>query len=683
MIIHQMLYAWINSYMHRSLDVHVYTRILVTLIACMHTESSTSLKLGCVCKFFYDFRLKYCTSLCIFSLPISGINPLQVKGEDDRAALFQAHYKRVLKKHGTVSVEVIRTLFLGLSGAGKSSLHHILVHGKSKVMTTSTPAMETPDILVFGEHYTMDKESSIWKTVSGSCLNQSVKHCAEEKHYQECARYPRAIGSTQSHDQKKGLLQRVRQMAEGVADKVVNNVRLPQRPMQSEGLENLESARSELLHSFVPEDNQIQLDKASFLHVIDSGGQPVFQDILPLLLAIPCTYIQVFDASKDLDEPIKTTYRPQERVELPLSSSQPLETQWEFIQHSLSSIQTMAHKFACKDLEIFKGTCPEPRIIIAGTFKDKVLTSGKSEETVSNVKQRIKSLQGKPYFRHIQRPDSSGFFLIDNHMTIHSKGTGEGMDLAYLNKFRECISNKSGVLTLDVPLMWFLLELVTRRIEKKFFKEDALKHFCLKNGYIDSRKADEQFLCLLKLLHVLGFYAYFNLDPQYLRGSANYVCTDATALYREVSKLLAIQYTPAPSGTTEEFKTTGIIHHPYAGLLSELGIITNIVPVWFLEVLHHVGIAARLTPSRDPPSYFIPSCLPYRKVRSPPTAVLDHCVSPLCSSRTPSPLTVTFLAVCSAVLLWNWPTENGRSFCLKAIVNRSNSPAPDQVLMCT
>ena len=181
-----------------------------------------------------------------------------------------------------------------------------------------------------------------------------------------------------------------------------------------------------------------------------------FSSVRLVLGSPPFTYIQVLDASKDFHEPIKTTYHPQEGVELPLSSSQPLETQWSsFSIHSAVYMQTMAHKFACKDLEIFKGICPEPRIIIAGTFKDKVLASGKSEEIISNVKQRIKSLQGKPYFHHIQRPDSSGFFLVDNHMTIHSKGTGEGVDAAYLNKFRKCISNKSGVLKLDVPLMWF------------------------------------------------------------------------------------------------------------------------------------------------------------------------------------------------------------------------------------
>ena len=556
--------------------------------------------------------------------------------EDDRSALLKSHYEDALKKHASVSIEVIRALFVGPSGAGKSSLRHLLVRGESKEMRTSTPVMETPDIVVFSEHYTMDEGSSIWKPVSESCLNQSVKHCAEEKHYQECAQYPTSIGnSTKSasaqpradvvQDPNQRGSSKSQSTGNTLVQMIANNV-FTHTQIQSNELGSLEIPPVKLLLSFASRDEAIALDKARFLHVIDSGGQPNFQDILPLLLAIPCTYIQVFDASKDFHEPIKTTYRPQEGVELPLSSSQPLETQWEFIQHSLSSMQTMAHKFACKDLEIFKGTCPEPRIIIAGTFKDKVLASGKSEKIISDVKQRIKSLEGKPYFRHIQRPDSSGFFLVDNHMTIHNKGTGEGVDATYLNKFRKCISDKRGILKLDVPLMWFLLELVTRRIEKKFFKEDELKRICLKNGYIDDCKTDEQFFCLLKLLHVLGFYAYFDLDPQYLRGSANYVCTDATALYREVSKLLAVQYTPAPSGTTEEFKITGIIQFPYDNLLSELGIITDVDPVWFLEVLHHVGIAARLTPSRDTPSYFIPSCLPYGKAKVPTYSS----VGPLC-----------------------------------------------------
>ena len=537
----------------------------------------------------------------------------------DPTAPFKTHYKEVLKKHGAVSVEVLRALFVGPSGAGKSSLRHLLVHGKSKEMPISTPVMETPDILVFGEHYTANEGSSVWKPVSESCLNQSVKVCAVEKNYQKCKQYPTAIGNSPSGYHEKGLLQRM-------ADRVLQNVWIPQRHLQSEGSKRLEASRSEVMDSVVPTESSIPLDKASFLHIIDSGGQPAFQDILPLLLAIPCTYIQVFDASKDLDEPIRSTYRPQEGVELPLSSNQPLETQWEFIQQSLSSMQTMAHKFVCKDLEIFKSTCPEPRIIIAGTFKDKVLASGKSEEIISNVEQRIESLEGKPYFRHIQMPDSNGFFLVDNYMTIHSKGKGEGEDLAYLNKLRACISNKSGILKVDVPLMWFLLELITRRIEKKFFVIDELKQFCLKNGYIDQHKADEQFLCLLKLLHVLGFYAYFDLDPQYLRGGVNHVCTDATALYQEVSKLLANQFTPAQSGATKQFQSTGIILYPYESLLSELGVITDVDPVWFLEVLHHVGIAARLTPSRDPPSYFIPSCLPYGKAKVPTYSS----VGPLC-----------------------------------------------------
>ena len=111
----------------------------------------------------------------------------------DPTALFKTHYEEVLKKHGAVSVEVLRALFVGPSGTGKSSLRHLLVHGKSKEIATSTPVMETPDILVFGEHYTANEGGSVWKPVSESCLNQSVKVCAVEKNYQKCEQYPTAI----------------------------------------------------------------------------------------------------------------------------------------------------------------------------------------------------------------------------------------------------------------------------------------------------------------------------------------------------------------------------------------------------------------------------------------------------------------------------------------------------------
>ena len=54
------------------------------------------------------------------------------------------------------------------------------------------------------------------------------------------------------------------------------------------------------------EERLLQNDR--FVHLLDTGGQPSFQDVLPLLIRIPCTYVLVFDDSQDLDKLLSITY---------------------------------------------------------------------------------------------------------------------------------------------------------------------------------------------------------------------------------------------------------------------------------------------------------------------------------------------------------------------------------------
>ena len=78
--------------------------------------------------------------LCFIS-HLGSVLCLSLDEGSDCTAPFKTHYKEVLKKHGAVSVEVLRALFVGPSGAWKSSLCHLLVHGKSKDMMISTPVV--------------------------------------------------------------------------------------------------------------------------------------------------------------------------------------------------------------------------------------------------------------------------------------------------------------------------------------------------------------------------------------------------------------------------------------------------------------------------------------------------------------------------------------------------------------
>ena len=538
-----------------------------------------------------------------------------------------------MEKHGKVSVEVIRSLLVGPSGVGKSSLRHLLVHGKSKEIATSTPVMETPDVLVVGEHYAVDDENSIWKQVTEDCLCDSVEQCTRERRYEESPHYPTTIGSSSSDVQAENIVSHQDSGSEGnpVSDSpsttqsTAAKDRLQTRPKE---VNHLEAAREVVLSSSSVPEEKIPLQNTKFIHVIDSGGQPAFQDILPLLLAIPCVYLQIFDASKSFHERIRSTYRPKPGSEQQLPSAYPAETHWEFIQRTLSSMQTMAYKFKCKDLQTFRHIPPEFRVIFVGTFKDKIEDIPKVK---ASIQKSLNSLEGKPYFDNVHFAENEEFFLLDNHMTLHSSQADQEPS-RYLNKLRECISDARYALKVDVPLMWLLVEIITRSSDKKFIAEAELKNFCLRHQYIDRDRADRQFSCLLKLFHILGFFAHYDLDPTYLKNGINYVCTDATSFYKEVSKLLAVQYSRANLGRTKTFRHTGEIGSPYDTLFTELKISPDVDPVWFLEVLHYLGIAARLNSntSRTPPSYFIPSCLPYRTAQVP-----DNCsVGPLCLTYT-------------------------------------------------
>ena len=90
------------------------------------------------------------------------------------------------------------------------------------------------------------------------------------------------------------------------------------------------------------EGKRIQLTDAFFIHLLDTGGQPSFQDVLPLLLDVPSTYVQVFNAALGLDERVPISYRSDDHTRVCLEEGAELGR--DMILRSFSSMQTMANK---------------------------------------------------------------------------------------------------------------------------------------------------------------------------------------------------------------------------------------------------------------------------------------------------------------------------------------------------
>ena len=560
---------------------------------------------------------------------------------------WQLAYEESLKNHGSVSVEVTPCILVGASAVGKSSLKHILVHGTPKAVKTSTAVIDTPAVVtVTTEQYAVGGGTSAWQLVSSDVMGSSLQECVTAEAYDE-GQYPELHQgkAKQSHQpmrvaatplprpstsrNKRRNTKRCRHTSHIPSHTSAAHQAVPHQCGRSKSTVEynseivailLHKAHSTFLHDLRAPDQSIKLKDASFIHLLDTGGQPSFQDALPLLLDVPCTYIQVFNAARDLDEPVPITYRRDDHTEESLPPS--AETGWEMMLRSFSSMHTMAQKRS-KELAAFQweeGLLPQLRIFVVGTFKDQLVEEGRHEEVARDISKRLNELDGKPYYKCIKEDTTASrpFYLINS---IAEKEE----DRASLSSLRKHLTEKKSSFKLKVPLMWYVCKQVTQGTSKKFIRYQDLKAFCLKKEFIDANAADEQFRSLLKLFSLFGFYAFFDLKE--VPDEGNYICTDKGVFLKEVSKLLAVQFRQA-HGAVREFKQNGIISNNDE-IFNELEILAEVDRSWFLAALEHIGLLARYASATDSsPSYFMPIALPQGKTKLPDRgSVASLCVT--------------------------------------------------------
>ena len=515
---------------------------------------------------------------------------------------------------------VTRTIFVGPPEAGKSTLKHLLVHNTPKAVKTSTAVMDTPEVVSFSaEQYVMGESTSAWQLVDSDVMRQALCTCVRNEAYEEKGHYPTQVEAKEPKDgQHEAVVEEQKDVTgmltteEDQSDMAVLDKHYSQL---LQVMSNLQVSQRQFLLRLFKGRKQIKLKGASFMHLLDTGGQPSFQDVLPLLLDVPCTYVQVFNAALRLDEKVPITYRCDDDTRVPIEGE---ELSREMMLRSFSSMQTMAQKCSKQLASFLQEGSPVPQlhIFVVGTHKDQLIKEGRLDEATQDITTFMKGLEGKPYYRSIQWNSSARqpFFLID--------AMGDKDARASANCLRKCLSSEGSPLKLDVPVMWFICQEITRHTPKKFFRLQDLQAFCRNRGFIDGEHADSQFQALLQLFSLLGFYSFFNLKG--VPDKDNFVCTDTGVFLKEVSKLLAVQFTDPTSGPMQDFKNHGVVANT-PQLFKDLKMNPEMDPKWFLEALQHLGIATRL-PCKEQLEYFIPAVLPQN------SAILDPLasVAPLC-----------------------------------------------------
>ena len=522
--------------------------------------------------------------------------------------MWQQAYRESLKQHGSVSVEVTQCIFVGPPAVGKSTLKHLLVHNAPKAVKTSTAVIDTPEVVSFSsEQYAVAGGTCAWQPVGDDVMGKSLYECIASKAYTVGPELPQEHSAASHTDIRNTLPQRAKALFQRLKKRTGVGILATKESIDSE-IGHSSQGVADMLYTLRNRPGGIKLRGASFIHLLDTGGQPSFQDALPLLLANPCTYLQIFNAARDLDQPVPITYRPDDHTEEVLPAS--VETGWETMLRSFSSMQTMAYKCS-KELAQFQmegSQLPQFRIFVVGTFKDQLIKEGKHEEAAQNISEHLSELEGKPYYHCIKKdPTGQPFYLLNS--TTDEEG-------AYVNSLRRSLSSTQASFKLAVPLRWYACKQYTHNTAQKFFKFQDLKAICLKHQFIDPNGAKEQFYSLLKLLSLLGFYLFFELKD--VPEKANYICTDKGIFLKEVSKLLAVQFIQAPKcHAVEVFKQHGIISSN-GEVFEELGIVEEVERSWFLAALQHVGLlACYASPTKHSSSYFMPAALPQGKTKLP------------------------------------------------------------------
>jgi small GTP-binding protein len=547
---------------------------------------------------------------------------------------WMSQYKMAVKQQGSVSVNIVRCVLVGPPKVGKSCLKHLLVHNEPKEVTTSTPVLESPEIVTITPELYMTKQgsSSVWKPIMSDEMEDLVKKWTMEGDYSD----PK-VHEIPSNDSKRSannlripkVLKNISKLFSRKASSSSNGKHTPcihtsavASSINSTALSSLKLAQSELFgnHQVDCMGTKWDQQKLTLVHILDSGGQLAFHDVLPLLINTPCTYVNVFNASVDLDEPVDITYRAQDGRECKLHHQL---SQWDMMLRTFSSAHNMSFKCHEEIKDVLNtGQSPtKSHIAVVGTHKDKLASLPNHEDLKSKIASRLDSTEASRPYSLLRHPKGHPLFLIGS-LAMH--------DEQDLNSLRATLSSEACTMSLDIPLVWLYLELVTRNTEIKFIRYSELKDFCLQSEYI-STKGDEdvdvQLRSLLSFLHSLGFYAFYDLEG--VCDADNWVCTDAATLYREVSKLLVVQYMEYPTKeATRLFKKTGIIEmRGVQDLFNELDILRMINDSWFLQVLLHIGIAARVM-HEGAQYYFLPLALPFNRVSLPcGTSVSRLCVT--------------------------------------------------------
>ena len=368
-----------------------------------------------------------------------------------------------------------------------------------------------------------------------------------------------------------------------------------------------------------------------FLTMWDTGGQPIFQDLLPCFARLKCMYGIVFRLS-DLEKfdnkpeirPCKSFLEP---ASSPFTNRDIMYRNLSFVQAFSSSVEkkmeNLPPQVKSRDSKKFSTAA-----VVVGTCKDQaVLSEGNS---LQDKKDALDEAIGK--FAKKYRSDLSLYTVLEQgesyiHEVDNTK-SGKILDKksdSGIESLRNTISSCAKDSRSEIPRSWQAFKLALQRmcyteyINIGIIPLDEAISIGKNKCNVDKPKA------ALVYFHELGVFMWHHLSER--RTMRNFVVIDPKALLQVLGTLFC--YDPR-SLKAEWSKLTkkGIVSMSFYRYLLDRKP-TKLDDHWFMEFLEEHHLSMKVNFPGEEICYFIPSILPIKEEYGSALEQLNGDVSPL------------------------------------------------------
>ena len=564
-----------------------------------------------------------------------------VNYDDELRRLLEYHnkFQQALKSSGVICLRAVKCILTGPPGSGKSTLKKRLLNETlletcnstgvidSAIQVKSFRKLQQVSAIVSGlednvckwKKHDLDEEavylfervlsSTLAKPVSSDIGNSilNLKHINENDLVVEDSGknhdnvYNSSVNSENMETQDDIVTYIHDDNENGDRNYMTLDV-IDEKPVISSNIKAVQTLSETVLTNFVinrakMEDTgtseQISESSHALLHIIDTGGQPEFHEILPALITGPAINLITFKLTDDIRSCFKITYRSSNGDLKPYESSFTLE---EAIFRSLASIACLRQNtigWTFDELPVKDDS--EPAAFLIATHRDCV---DKSKVSVVNEQLKLKIQDSVELFHEnlVQfLNEEQVIFALD---TIRDQKNIEHLQTALHNVILTNFNE------LNIPVSWCSFNVLLRKSEESIFKLDTCFEIAQKCGISDR---DEFMSALWFLHHRVGSIMYY---PK-VKELEDIVIIDLQLVFDHITQLITSSFTfrgIQRPGSKELFRTTGQFSE---SAIRRLFLRNDpLTPLKLLSLLKHLHIiAGPMKGLKNENYYFLPCAL--------------------------------------------------------------------------